>query len=65
MTRRQAGQRLKTWRKTEQIRQYRLAELLDITPSYLCNIEAGRKVPSLSLANKLQTLTGIEASSWA
>ncbi len=41
------GNRIKTRRKSMELKQYELAEMANISKFYLSNIECGRTVPSL------------------
>ena len=59
-----AAKRLRQWRgkRTQQ----EVAELLGVEQGRLSKLEAGKRVPGLALALKIQALTGglIPASAW-
>lgn len=47
------GQLLEAFRLGEEMSQKAFADLLEISPSSLCDLEKGRKVPSASRASKI------------
>jgi transcriptional regulator with XRE-family HTH domain len=47
------GIALESYRLSEEMTQKRLAELLKISPQSLCDLEKGRKIPSVSRASKI------------
>ena len=54
---------LKLVRQYHRLNQVRMAEKLQISPSYLNEIERGKKTPSLELLNKYAEIAGIPVSS--
>lgn len=58
------GQALWAHRKSEEMSQKEFAKYLGISPSSLCDIEKGRKIPSPSRAAKIANLIGMPEKSW-
>ena len=58
LDKRKVGARIKRMRKARGLTQAQLAEILDVTPKYISNLETGSKLPKLetfiSLANALK-----------
>ena len=54
---------LKLVRQYHRLNQVRMADRLDISPSYLNEIEKGKKTPSLELLEKYAAMIGIPVSS--
>ncbi|MFN3819522.1 helix-turn-helix domain-containing protein [Blastomonas sp.] len=54
---------LKLVRQYHRLNQAQMAERLQISPSYLSELEKGKKVPSLDLLEKYALLIGIPVSS--
>lgn len=53
------GERIRSLRQGLYITQLSLARAVDIaSPSHLCDIEAGRKTPSIELLHKLELTLG-------
>lgn len=53
---------IRAWRKSQEpkVTLAKLAEAVGVTPSHLSEIEKGNNQPSLALASKLSTQTGID-----
>ncbi|MDR0455695.1 MAG: helix-turn-helix transcriptional regulator [Treponema sp.] len=51
---------LKEFRKKEGFSQQRLAELCDTAPTYIAQIETGRKFPSMDMIEKMANVLRIE-----
>jgi transcriptional regulator with XRE-family HTH domain len=51
---------MKSFRKIEGISQMKLAERCDTSPSYIGEIEIGRKFPSVEMIDKIASALGIE-----
>jgi transcriptional regulator with XRE-family HTH domain len=56
------GKLIRMLRLFYDIKQNELSNTLDIAPSYLCDIEQGKKIPSLELIEKLAKAFNIPAS---
>lgn len=54
---------LKLVRQYHRLNQMEMAKRLEISPSYLSEIEKGKKMPSLELLDKYSALIGIPVSS--
>ncbi|MDR1894383.1 MAG: helix-turn-helix transcriptional regulator [Spirochaetales bacterium] len=52
---------MKSFRKKAGISQMKLAERCDTSPSYIGEIEIGRKFPSIEMIEKIASALGIEA----
>lgn len=57
-----AGKLVAGWLNAGQHNQRWLARQLRVSPAYVAMILNGRRVPSLLIAKRLQTLTGIPAT---
>ena len=53
------GQRISELRKEQNLSQYQLAELADVTYSYISHIETARKKPSLESLVRIATALGV------
>lgn len=53
------GERIREKRAMEGVGTRELARLVGISPSYLCDIEKGRRLPSLSVRFNIRTIFGI------
>lgn len=60
-----AGQRLKAWADNEGMTQREMAEQLGITEAYVSALILGKETPGLTLAVKIETLTGIAPRDFA
>jgi transcriptional regulator with XRE-family HTH domain len=60
-----AGQRLKQWLDAEGSTQRQMASRLGITDAHMSSIIRGVETPGLSLAVKIENLTGIPPRAWA
>jgi len=58
----QLGGVIKHYRKREKMRQYELAELLEVTQSYLSQIENNKRYPSIDLLKELADAFGLLVS---
>ena len=54
---------LKLVRQYHRLNQVQMAEKLDISPSYLSEIEKGKKTPSFELLEKYAGMIGVPVSS--
>lgn len=57
----ESSQRLKLWRESQRLTQRTLCAALDVSQSYIGNIEAGRSEPSRNFLIKLQEKFGVRA----
>lgn len=57
----ESGQRLKFWRESQNLTQRNLCAALDVSQSYIGNIESGRSEPSRNFLIKLQEKFGVRA----
>jgi transcriptional regulator with XRE-family HTH domain len=55
---------LEAHRKTEELSQKELAEMLNISPSSLCDLEKGRKIPSPTRAMQIAQALGVSEGLW-
>lgn len=55
------GSNLKTYRKRNKLSQEQLAELVEVSPTYISQIELGNKIPSLDVFLKLLIATNTSA----
>jgi len=60
-----AGQRLKAWADDKGLTQREIAEKLGITEAYVSSLVLGKETPGLTLAVKIETLTGIAPRDFA
>ncbi len=60
-----AAQQLRQIRERRGESQVVFAGAIGISKGYLCNIEAGRRTPSLRVATAIQRVIGIPADAWA
>jgi len=58
------GKRIAARREVTGISQRKLAPLLGVCNSYLCHIEAGRRVPSIGFLYKLAAILGGHAGGY-
>ena len=56
---------LREWRKSNKVTLAQVSERVGVGPSFLSDIENFHKRPSLSLAAKLESVTGIPAREFA
>lgn len=57
-------ERLADYRDRSRLKQYELAELLQITDAYLSQLLSGVRRPSLTIAVRIENTTGVPAESW-
>ncbi len=50
---RQLGEKIKSYRKSQRLSQFKLAEAIGINPKYLSRIEVGEAYPSLKTLEKI------------
>ena len=50
--------KLKDWQKKENVSDVEVAERAGIHPSYICHINAGRKIPTPKIALMIELATG-------
>jgi len=65
MPRETGGRQLQRWRFENRKNQRELANILNIAPSTLSRIEAGKGRPKVALALKIAKRTGIPVTVWA
>ena len=53
------GKRISEFRRAKKLSQFQLAELAEVTDSYICHIETGRKKPSLESLVRIASALGI------
>jgi transcriptional regulator with XRE-family HTH domain len=53
------GLKIKAKRKAKEYTQEKLAELCDISPGFLCHIEAGTRAPALETLYKISNILGV------
>ncbi len=53
------GNALESYRKGEELSQSALAKVLGISPQSLCDLEKGRRIPSVKRAAKIAQLIGM------
>ena len=58
------GQLLESHRLCEEMSQREFAEELGISASSLCDLEKGRKIPSISRATSIATALGVSVKLW-
>ena len=58
------GQALESYRLGEEYSQKKFAKMLGISPSSLCDIEKGRRIPSISRAIKIARKIKMPEKSW-
>lgn len=58
------GKLLESYRKSEELSQKEFAQLIGITPSSLCDLEKGRKIPSPSRAYNIANILGVSENLW-
>ena len=58
------GKALEAHRKGEEMTQKQFAEILGITPSSLCDLEKGRRIPSVKRAAKIARTIGMSEKTW-
>jgi transcriptional regulator with XRE-family HTH domain len=60
-----AGQRLKQWLEDNEMTQRAMAAKLGITDAHMSSVILGKETPGLTLAVKIETLTGIAPRDFA
>lgn len=58
------GKLLESYRKSEELSQKEFAQIIGITPSSLCDLEKGRKIPSPSRAFNIANSLGVSENLW-
>jgi transcriptional regulator with XRE-family HTH domain len=58
------GNALESYRKGEELSQSALAKVLGISPQSLCDLEKGRRIPSVKRAAKIAQLIGMSEKTW-
>lgn len=58
------GKLLEAYRKAEGYSQREFSEILEISPSSLCDLEKGRKIPTPSRALKIANILGVSENLW-
>ena len=64
MSREQAIEKMKKYRKRHKITAWRLAKNLGLRFQDVYYIESGKRVPSLKAACAIESLVGVPCSSW-
>jgi transcriptional regulator with XRE-family HTH domain len=57
-------ERLAEYIKRSRLKQYEVADLVQITAAYLSQVLSGKRRPSLPIAVRIQTHTGVPVESW-
>jgi transcriptional regulator with XRE-family HTH domain len=58
------AERLVAYRDKHKLKQYEIAELLEIDDAHISQLLSGRRRPGLPLAVRIEDRTGIPAESW-
>ena len=58
------GQILQSWRLSDELSLKEMALKLGITPSSLCDLEKGRRIPSITRVKKLARILGVSEKVW-
>lgn len=58
------GKLLESYRKADEYSQKEFSEILGISPSSLCDLEKGRKIPSPSRAYSIASKLGVSENLW-
>lgn len=58
------GKALAAHRTGEEMSQKQFSKILDITPSSLCDLEKGRRIPSVRRAAKIARIIGMSEKTW-
>lgn len=58
------GKALEAHRKGEEMTLKQFAKILGITPSSLCDLEKGRRIPSVKRAAKIARIIGMSEKTW-
>jgi transcriptional regulator with XRE-family HTH domain len=58
------GQMLESYRLGEEMSQKDLSECLGISPSSVCDLEKGRKIPTIARAKEIAGILGLSEKLW-
>jgi transcriptional regulator with XRE-family HTH domain len=59
-----ASAQLRAWIRRAGLKQREVAGRLGISPAHLVNILTGRRIPSLHLAVRISSMSGIPVTAW-